>query len=299
LSTLKFYNDATDVERMGWTLNARGSLHPDERRWIEGIVKKFKHHKNLIWGIEESCNKMPPACTQHFKEIGEVIARLDDHNHPIVQSFVVPNDPDRDFPPGGVLTDAYTGDRHIRLVTWLHVVQQGDDLEKMHREYLDYRNRSASDFVVLKNESFHHPRSGPLSRKYMWSAAMAGMHTPEAYHHADDTPEDTLKDDARIKMFMEKTDFYKMKPQDDLATGSTKWVLANSGGSYIAYTYNYSGPMGIKAMKAGTYDLKWFDTVTGKMAIQTGLSVSSPDVTWQKPDSFGNEIALYVKRLSH
>jgi hypothetical protein len=56
--------------------------------------------------------------------------------------------------------------------------------------------------------------------------------------------------------------------------------------------------MGIKAMKAGTYELKWFDTVTGKMVTQTGLSISSPDVTWQKPDSFGNEIALYVKRVS-
>jgi hypothetical protein len=294
---LEFYNDATDVERMGWTLNARGSLHPDEKRWIEGIVKKFKHHKNIIWGIEESCNKVPAARTQHFKEIGEVIARADDHNHPIVQSFVVPNDPDGDFPPDGVLTDAYIGDPNIRLVTWLHVVQQGDDLERMHREYLDYRNRGASDFVVVKNESFHHPRGGPLSRKYMWSAAMAGMHSLEAYHHADTTPEDTLKDDARIKTFMEQTDFYRMKPRDDLSMGSTKWVLANPNESYIAYTYNYSGPMGIRAMKAGTYELKWFDTVNGNTVTQTRLSVSSPDVAWHKPDSFGNEIALYIKRL--
>jgi hypothetical protein len=294
---LEFYNDATDVERMGWTLNARGSLHPDEKRWIEGVVKKFKHHKNLIWGIEESCNKVPGARTQHFKEIGEVIARADDHNHPIVQSFVVPNDPDGDFPAGGILADAYIGDPNIRVVTWLHVVQQGDDLERMHREYLDYRNRGASDFVVMKNESFHHPRSGPLSRNYMWSAAMAGIHTLEAYHHADTTPEDTLRDDSRIKTFMEQTDFYRMKPRDDLANGSTKWVLANPAESYIAYTYNYSGPMGIRAMKAGTYELKWFDAVNGKTVTQPRLSVSSPDAAWHKPDSFGNEIALYIKRL--
>ena len=57
-------------------------------------------------------------------------------------------------------------------------------------------------------------------------------------------------------------------------------------------------PLSVKAMKAGTYELKWFDTVTGKMVTQTGLSISSPDVTWQKPDSFGNEIALFVKRLN-
>jgi len=96
---------------------------------------------------------------------------------------------------------------------------------------------------------------------------------------------------------MEQTDFHKMKPRDDLAAGSTKWVLANPGNSYIAYTYNYSGPMGVKSMIAGTYDLKWFDTVDGDMVAQTGVSVSSGDITWTKPDSMGRELALYIKRL--
>ena len=42
---LEFYNDATDVEMMGWTLDENGHLHPDEKRMFEGIVKRFKHHK--------------------------------------------------------------------------------------------------------------------------------------------------------------------------------------------------------------------------------------------------------------
>jgi hypothetical protein len=294
---LEFYNDATDVEMMGWELDSQGNLHPDEQRWIEGIVKRFKHHKNIMWGIEESCNKLPAARTPHFKKIAEVIARADNHNHPIVQSFVVPNDPEGDFPDDGVTSDAYAGDPHIRVVTWLHVVPHGDDLEAQHREYLDYYKRDAARFVVMKNETFHHPRRGSRSRRYMWSCAMAGLHCLEAYHHAGDAShEPALRDDGRINTFMEQTDFHTMKPRDDLAAGSTKWVLANPGQCYIAYTYDYSGPMGVKNMAAGTYDLTWFDTVDGDTVMQDGLSVGSGDVTWAKPDSIGSEIALSIKR---
>ncbi len=49
-------------------------------------------------------------------------------------------------------------------------------------------------------------------------------------------------------------------------------------------------------MTADTYDLKWFDVTDGDMVTQTGVSVSSGDVTWVKPDSIGNEAALYIKR---
>jgi len=293
---LEFYNDATDVEMMGWKLDSGGNLHPDEKRWIEGIVKRFKHHANIIWGIEESCNKLPRSHTPHFKKIGEIIAQADNHNHPIVQSFVVPNDPEGDFPSGGGTSEDYIGDPHIRLVTWLHVVPHGDNFDKQHAEYLKYYQRDSANFVVLKNETYHHPRSGPKSRKYMWSCAMAGIHALEAYHHADTSSVSTLRDVGRINTFMQQTDLPKMKPRDDIAAGSTKWVLANPGESYIAYTYEYSGPMGVKNMAAGTYDLMWFDTVDGDMVTQTGISVPSGEVTWSKPYSMGSEVALYIKR---
>jgi hypothetical protein len=259
---------------------------------------KFKHHKNILWGIEESCNKLPASRTPHFKKIGELIAQTDNYNHPIVQSFVVPNDPEGDFPTGGITSDAYIGDPYIRVVTWLHVVPHKNDFEKQHAEYLAYHKRDASKFVVMKNETYHHPRRGRPSRIYMWSCAMTGMHTLEAYHHADAaSDENTLMDDGRINTFMEQTDFHKMKSQDDLAAGSAKWILADPGKSYIAYTYNYTGPMGVRDMTAGTYDLKWFDTTDGDTVIQTSVSVPSGNAKWTKPDSMSREIALYIKRI--
>lgn len=293
---LEFYNDATDVERMGWILDASGELHADERRWIAGVVRRFQHHKNIIWSIAESCNKLPASRTAHFKKIAELIAHTDRRHHPILQSFVVPDDPEGDFPKGGVLPDAYAGDPHIRMVTWLHVPAQGGDLEKMRRLYLGYYSRDAANFVVFKNETFHHPTSGAISRKYMWSAAMAGLQDLEAYHHADRTPLSTLRDDGRILAFLERTDFHRMKPRDDLAAGSTNWVLANPGASYIAYTHRYTGPMGVEGISSGVYDLKWFDPTDGQFAEQSGVTVSAGSATWEKPESFGLEVALYIRK---
>ena len=293
---LEFYNDATDVERMGWTLDADGNLHPAEQRFIEGIVKRFKHRKNILWGIAESCSKLPAERTAHFKKIGQIIAGADDHNHPIVQSFVVPNDPEGDFPEDGVTSDVYVDDPNIRAVTWLHVVPHKDDLQKQHEEYLKYAKLDGSRFVVLKNETYHHPRKGTTSRRTMWSCAMTGIHTLEAYHHADDSDMKTLRDDARIGQFMEQTDFHMMQPRDELAAGSTRWVLAKPGDSYIAYTYDCENSMGLKDMVAGTYDLHWFDTVSGKSVRQEQVKVSTGDALWRKPEALGTEIAVYIQR---
>ena len=292
---LEFYNDATDVEMMGWTLDANGNLHPDERRWIEGIVKRFKHHKNILWGIEESVNKLPRARTPHFMKLSELVAQVDNHHHPIVHSFVTPDTSERDLGQDKVMSDEYIGDPYIQIATWLHVLPHGDNYEAQHRAYLKYSRIDSDRFIVMKNETERFPRTEPQSRIYMWSCAMTGMHTLEAGH--DVLRRHKLLDaDGLIARFMEQTDFYKMKPRDDLAAGSTKWVLANPGHSYIAYTYSYSGPMGVRRMAAGTYDFKWFDTVDGDMITQTGVSVSSGDVTWTKPSSIGNEVALYIKR---
>jgi hypothetical protein len=130
----------------------------------------------------------------------------------------------------------------------------------------------------------------------MWSCAMAGVHCLEAYHHADRTTDETLFQDGIINRFMEKTDFHLMEPRDDLALKSTKWILARPGESYIAYTYDYLDRIGIKNFTAGNYDLLWFDTISGEIQIQNDVTVKWGNAAFSKPDNFGNEIAVYIKR---
>ncbi len=292
---LEFYNDATDVERMGWTLDENGNLHPDERRFFEGIVKRFKHHKNIIWGIEESVNKLPRARLQRFIKLSELIADVDNHNHPIMHSFVTPDTSERDIGKDYVFPGDFNGDPHVQLVTWLHVLPHGDDYDAQHEAYLMWSRVGSGRFIVVKNETEKFPRTEPHSRIYQWSCAMTGMHALEAGHDAV-RRQHLLEADGCIAKFMEQTDFHTMKPTDTLAVGSTKWVLANPGRSYIAYTYNYKRAMGIKNMTAGTYDLMWFDTRDGDVVRQSDVPVSWGDVTWSKPASMSGEVALYIKR---
>ena len=193
------------------------------------------------------------------------------------------------------MSDEYRKDPNIRLVTWLHVLPHGNDYEAQHQAYLKYRRMDSDRFIVIKNETERFPRTEPQSHIYQWSCVMTGMHALEAGHDVL-RRQNLLADDGLIVKFMEQTEFYKMKSSDDLAAGSTRWVLANPGDSYIAYTYNYSGPMGVKRMTAGTYDLKWFDTVDGNVVTQTDISVSPGDVTWSEPEGIGKEVALYIKR---
>jgi hypothetical protein len=97
-----------------------------------------------------------------------------------------------------------------------------------HREYLHYVKMDGGRFVVMKNETRWRPyMMRQLSRQYMWSAVMAGMHTLEAQHKADRAAhEPLLRDDAHIAAFMNQTDFYRMKSSNKLAAGSAQWVLA-------------------------------------------------------------------------
>jgi hypothetical protein len=291
----EFYNDATDVERMGWTLDAKGELHPDEARFFTGIVNRFKHRKNVIWGIEESLNKLPRERTAHFKKLSGLVAQLDNHHHPIIHSFVTPETSERDFGSDKITSDEYIDDPNIHITSWLHVLPHGTDYEAQHRAYLKYAAINCDRFIVMKGETEKFPRQREHSRRYLWACAMTGMHTPEAGVNALTRPA-LLPDAGRVRKFMEQTDLFRMRPADDLAAGSTKWVLANPGQSYIAYTYDCSGPMGLQDLPAGSYDITWFDTVSGRSQTQDSVRVEAGEASWTKPAGLGSEIALYVRR---
>jgi hypothetical protein len=190
------------------------------------------------------------------------------------------------------MSDEYIGDPNVHVTTWLHALPHGDDYEAQHREYLKYARMNGDRFIVMKNETERFPRTQPQSRRCMRACAMTGMHTLEAGHDPVKRAQ-LLADDGRIRAFMEQTDFHSMRSRDDLAAGSTKSVLANPGTTYIAYTYDCSGPLGLKELTAGgTYALLWFDTTNGRTVKQSGVQVASSDATWRRPESLGSEIAV-------
>jgi hypothetical protein len=295
-----FYNDFDDYEeKAGWKLDAQGNLHPQEKYFVETLVNKFKHHKNLLWAIEESCNKLSRAKQQRLKKVAELVARTDNFHHPIAQMFqILYYD---EVTPDKVSPEDYVNDPYVRMMTWGHYSTKAKGLpavEQYYKELVGHGEEAAGRYVLLNTEVDKHPTAGAINRLYCWTSAMANRYTAMSSHRPDKTnvPRETYLDDGRIRTFMEGTDFHRMTPRSDLKHGSTRYVLASDAGSYIAYSNNAVQEMGIRTVQAGTYLLRWFDTVDGD-SVEQVVAVTSGDQTWPRPPEIGVEAALYVKRL--
>jgi hypothetical protein len=295
-----FYNDFDDYEeKADWKLDAQGNLYPQEKYLIETLVNKFKHHKNLIWALEESCNKISRAKQQRLKKVAELVARTDNFHHPIAQMFqVLYYD---EVHPDKVGPEDYVNDPCVKMMTWGHYSTKAKGLppvEQYYEELVSHWREAAGRYVLLNTEVDKHPNVGAASRLYSWTAAMANMYTANAYHRPDKTyvPRETFLDDGRVRAFLEQTDFYRMTPRSDLKNGSTRYVLASNAGSYIAYSDHAVQDMGIRNMQVGTYLLRWFDTTNGSM-IEQVVAVTAGDQAWPRPKEVGPETALYIKRL--
>jgi hypothetical protein len=89
------YDDLIDVlagKRMNWDL-AGGNLHPQEQKYVDAVVNRFKTLKNLIWSVNESANKTyPPSYVPRWKKIAARIRSLDTFLHPISIGIVPETD---------------------------------------------------------------------------------------------------------------------------------------------------------------------------------------------------------------
>ena len=87
---LFIYDDAIKVgEQLGWHMDESGNLHPGEKKFIEEIVNKFEHHKNLVWCVMEEGQEIGREWKQHVSKIAETIRNADDHNH-VIASHQLP-----------------------------------------------------------------------------------------------------------------------------------------------------------------------------------------------------------------
>ena len=78
------------------------------------------------------------------------------------------------------------------------------------------------------------------------------------------------------------------------AETSVSTVLANPGRSFIACSFAATASMGVKNLPA-KYDLLWLDCEKGTEVVQRGVDAKG-NATWPKPDGFGGEVAVYLKK---
>jgi hypothetical protein len=140
---------------------------------------------------------------------------------------------------------------------------------------------------------------GQEGRKKSWACAMGGAYVMILEMDIATTAKSDLKDCGRLVRFFESTNFNEMSPHDELKFAGTKYILAQPGFSYITYSPELKGKIGLRDMRRGTYEFRWFDCVTGKEVRQAKVKVQAGDQSWKKPSGIGRELAVYIRRIEN
>ncbi|UCG48298.1 MAG: serine hydrolase [Phycisphaerales bacterium] len=268
---LFLYDDSTRVWDTGDVVG------PQEKAFIRAIVDKFEHHVNLIWCVAEEYGERLSAA--RVKNIAAEVRAADDYDHPIA----VHKNHGLDF-------SEFAGDRNIDQFAIQYNVRTADEL---HEGVVEAWRRAAGRYNLNMSEAADYGE-GAEARRKSWACAMGGAYVMILGMDIAGTAESDLEDCGRLVRFFESTNFYEMAPHDELKFAATKYVLAHPPHSYIAYTPQATGDIGLKDMKAGTYSLTWFDCATGTRITQPNVKVAAGSQTWPRPKPIAHEAALYI-----
>ncbi len=283
------YDDAIDIAgQFGWDLDEKGNLDPREKNFIQTLVKKLDHHRNLVWCVMEEAQEAGKNWKLHISKIAEAIREADDYKHVIASHQT----------PGNIFYHA--DDRAIdqfALQTPPEKVGTPDDL---HRWILAawkndsgrYNLNMAEDAV--EGEIMAKDKNRTEIRQRNWAAAMAGAYSMVLGMNISDTPDLLLLDCRTLQHFFESTNFNTMHPEDSLAFAGTNYVLSNDHGDFILYSGNSQATPGVRELKKGIYDLLWVDCIHGVMKHQPGIITRAGNRTFKKPDGFSDEVAIYI-----
>jgi hypothetical protein len=286
-----FYDDAINIgNSLGWPLDEKGELHPGEKKFVQDLVNRFKHHRHLIWCVMEEGQEIGRDWRQHVSKIAEAIREADEYNHIIASHqhggnvFFHKHDPFIN---------------QFALQTNMNQVESYDDYYKWMVDA--WKNSEGMYSIVMSEDYFQGNHSVPLNdrrdfRIRCWIPSMAGAYVMTLRTDIANTPEEWLGDLRIIQRFIEATTFNQMNPLPELASGETKCIMGIPGFDYILYSYKCEQSLAIKNMEKGTYVLKWMDCANGKEVIVKNSKVEGGDLILRKPKDFGDEVALFIKR---
>ncbi|MBW1810495.1 MAG: serine hydrolase [Deltaproteobacteria bacterium] len=270
---LFFYDDTARIWNTGDTVSAA------EQAFIEGIVETFEHHRNLIWVVAEESEEAYTSA--RVRAIAEVIRQADEHEHVIANHHHKGID-FKAWAPGSALTQ--------------FAIQYFEGTAaQLHDGMVAAWQAAGGNYNLVMSEVADHG-SGSTMRLKSWACAMGGAYVMVLGMDIAGTSTADLGYLRILQNFFESTDFTSMAPHDELAHGDTRWVLAEPGRSYIAYTNNRVGELGLKNLTSGNYDMLWKDCVSGTTVDQTGILLGDGDHTWPTPGGIGGELVVWVQR---
>ncbi|MDB4583624.1 Ig-like domain-containing protein [Draconibacterium sp.] len=285
------YDDAIKVgEKFGWALDDSGNLHPDEKSFLQELVNRFKHHKNLIWCTMEEGQEIGENWHTHISKIAEAIYEADDHKHIIAthqlggNTFFHANDP---------------GISQFAIQTAEGNVSSPNDL---HQWLLEVRKNEDGPYSMNMSEDYVHgniscPNGDRMDiRKRNWAAAMAGSYVMVFGMDIEHSPVSWHSDCRILQTFFESTNYNRMVPADSLAEDESDYVFANENYDYILYGSDSKNNLGLKRISNGIYSLLWLDCVWGKNKYIRNKKITNTDNIFEIPKGFGKEVALYIQR---
>jgi len=267
------YDDSARVWRTGDNVGGQ------ERTFIRTIVDRFEHHANLIWCVAEEYQEA--LSVKRVKNIAATIRSADDYDHAIAVHKL-----------NGLSFDEFADDANIDQFA----IQYNEPTPHALHEGMVRAWKAAKGSYSLNMSEAKEFGSGKSLRDKSWACAMGGAYVMILEMDIANTPKSDLEDCGRLVRFFETTNFNEMSPHDELAFAGTKYVLAKPGESYIAYAPNLEGKIGLKGIKAGRYDLRWFDCATGKEVVQKAVKVAAANQTWARPNGIGRELAVHIRR---
>ena len=275
------YDDSARI----WNTGDR--VGKEEKDFIHTLVDRFEHHRNLIWCIAEEYQEAFSA--ERVKNIAAEIRAADDYDHVIAVHKL-----------NGLDFSEFADEPNIDQFAIQYNVSSADAL---HKGMIDAWERAQGKYNLNMSEAAEYG-SGQQARKKSWACAMGGAYVMILEMDIAATAKGDLEDCGRLVRFFESTDFNEMSPHDELRFAGTKYVLALPGSSYIAYAPELRGKtclttvkIGLRGMKAGSYEFRWFDCVTGNEVAQTKVNVAAGSQSWRKPDGIGRELVVYIRRI--
>jgi len=266
---LFFYDDSARI----WNTGDR--VGSEENQFLQSIVRRFHHYKNLIWIVAEESEEA--YSTERAQNIAHVIRETDPHDHIIGNHH-----------HSGMTFKSWKQDGYLNH----YAMQLEADVDTVHSKAVETFKKSKKRYQTIYSEN----TKGEPTARYAWRCAMGGLMPMLLEMDVASTPIEELNRCRILQDFFERTDFNTMSPHDELAIGERQWVLANPGESYIAYSENLSENMHIRNISPGNYQVEWIDCASG-ILIRERKKITASDEPFTKPKLIGKWGALWIKKL--
>ena len=232
-----FYDDSARI----W--NTGDAVGPEERIFIQELVNKFEHHRNLIWCVAEEYEERYSAT--RVSNIAAEIRSTDDYNHVIAVHKL-----------SGLDFSEFADDPNIDqfAIQW-----KVPTIGANHADMITAWNNANGKYNLNLAEPANDYGTVEFSRKRNWAVAMGGAYIMPIDWDIAFTAKAYLEDSGRLVRFMESINLSEMVPHDEVITSGTGYCLANPGNEYVIYLPDGGSVTVDLSVVGDTLTVEWYN----------------------------------------